>query len=283
MKIILSRKGWDSSSGGNANPILPDGTLVSMPIPDSQSILAYRDIIHENLNLGTLASWLSRGKIGSKAGAHLDPDLCTAARPRLTGWRPLFGQAGAAQGHLHNQGVGEGDLFLFFGWFRQTRYEGKKLVFERRDPGRHILFGWLQVDHVFDLSAREPLAWMREHPHCQGERGRLNTLYTAREELQWPGLQGMKGAGLFHALHAHHVLTAPGQTRRIWRLPAWFNPDGRESTLSYHGRPEIWQREPEAVLLTSAARGQEFVLDTKHYPEAITWTASLFGNETAIG
>lgn len=33
MKIILSRKGFDSQFGGEGNPILPDGTLLSFPIP----------------------------------------------------------------------------------------------------------------------------------------------------------------------------------------------------------------------------------------------------------
>jgi len=34
MKIILSRKGFDSSYGGCPSPILPDGTLLSLPIPE---------------------------------------------------------------------------------------------------------------------------------------------------------------------------------------------------------------------------------------------------------
>ena len=33
MKIILSRKGFDSSNGGIVSPIMEDGTLVSLPIP----------------------------------------------------------------------------------------------------------------------------------------------------------------------------------------------------------------------------------------------------------
>jgi len=33
MKIILSRKGFDSSYGGYPSPILPDKTLLSLPIP----------------------------------------------------------------------------------------------------------------------------------------------------------------------------------------------------------------------------------------------------------
>ena len=36
MKIILSRKGFDSSAGKQASPIMPDGTLLSLPIPDEE-------------------------------------------------------------------------------------------------------------------------------------------------------------------------------------------------------------------------------------------------------
>lgn len=37
MKVVLSRKGMDSAAGGIPSPILPDGTLLSFPIPDGAS------------------------------------------------------------------------------------------------------------------------------------------------------------------------------------------------------------------------------------------------------
>src|ERR1022692_1176811 len=37
MRIILSRKGFDSSSGGVPSPIFPDGTTLSLFIPDKLS------------------------------------------------------------------------------------------------------------------------------------------------------------------------------------------------------------------------------------------------------
>nr|WP_275450862.1 hypothetical protein [Pseudomonas syringae] len=37
MRIILSRKGFDSAAGGCQGPILPDGRLFSLPIPDKAS------------------------------------------------------------------------------------------------------------------------------------------------------------------------------------------------------------------------------------------------------
>ena len=41
MKIILSRKGFDSGYGGCPNPILPDGTLLSLPIPSRNEKVKY--------------------------------------------------------------------------------------------------------------------------------------------------------------------------------------------------------------------------------------------------
>jgi hypothetical protein len=43
MKIILSRKGFDSSYGGYPSPILPDGKMVSLPIPLKDD-LTYSDL-----------------------------------------------------------------------------------------------------------------------------------------------------------------------------------------------------------------------------------------------
>lgn len=37
MKVVLSRKGMDSRAGGIPSPILPDGMLLSLPIPNEKS------------------------------------------------------------------------------------------------------------------------------------------------------------------------------------------------------------------------------------------------------
>lgn len=37
MKVILSRKGFDSVNGGIVSPILEDGTMISFPIPSTDA------------------------------------------------------------------------------------------------------------------------------------------------------------------------------------------------------------------------------------------------------
>ena len=53
MKIILSRKGFDSgkSNGCFPSPILPNGKIISFPIPSSDSCLSWDDIETEDIDL----------------------------------------------------------------------------------------------------------------------------------------------------------------------------------------------------------------------------------------
>lgn len=46
MKTILSRKGFDSKYGGGSSPILPEGEMLSMPIPafGNESGIQLRDV-----------------------------------------------------------------------------------------------------------------------------------------------------------------------------------------------------------------------------------------------
>src|ERR1700678_123230 len=91
MKIILSRKGFDSSSGGVPSPIFPDGKILSLPIPDKSSTIAYNDIAGNNwATVGELVQQLAG--IPRTHRAHLDPDLAAQSFPRTEEWRPIFGQ-----------------------------------------------------------------------------------------------------------------------------------------------------------------------------------------------
>ena len=44
MKIILSRKGFDSEFGGHPSPILPDGRMISFSIPGKEDKIRYKDL-----------------------------------------------------------------------------------------------------------------------------------------------------------------------------------------------------------------------------------------------
>jgi len=227
---------------------------------------------------------LTRGRIAGTDGAHLDPDLRADAIRRAKRWRPIFGQAGAAQTHLARQNVGPGDLFLFFGSFRRAEREGKTMRFVRGAPKLHIIFGWLQVTEVRPVTdglAKE-IPWARRHPHLnKPDRYKNNTLYLASERLSSLKLDTC-GGGIFAQLRPELILTATELYRgcSTWTLPRWIHP-GTRTPLSYHSRLARWTKSATSVRLQSAYPGQEFVLDLEEYPEAYDWLRRVFGASKA--
>ena len=117
MKVILSRKGFDGSNGGMPSLIMPNGDMISMPIPSPGDADAYDDLRYGGKSYRHILREL-RGSFRARK-CHLDPDLEQLRRvKRIRGWKPAFGQIGAAASHLENAiGISPGDLFLFFGNF----------------------------------------------------------------------------------------------------------------------------------------------------------------------
>ncbi len=221
-------------------------------------------------------------------GAHLDPDIDASLCQRPVGWRPLFGQFGAAQGHLHKQNIAPGDLFLFFGLFQAVTLVADsggsyRWQFDKRSPKRHLLWGWLQVDAIYDIDRLLPeaLPWGRNHPHFHGDYTGKNCLYLGRKKLSLDNDDGtIAGAGCFPRFSTALSLTAANASAPThWHLPAWFYPFSRKGKplrepLTYHSKRWRWEREEAGTRLTAAARGQEFVLDSEVYPEAVDWVLS---------
>ena len=312
MKIILSRKGFDSSYGGYPSPIFPDGSLLSIPIPSMRFVqkkwqyfngssylpIRYRDLkipsyIREslldlNLNLETfkdlLIQILPKARIKDKVNSkmqwfdhsvlwycHLDPDIISDVLPREEKWRPIFGQIKAVQRHLEKQSVGMYDLFLFFGWFRKTKLVEKnrdvRLTFDPADPrGQHIIFGYLQIDHVLkkkNISKIEP--WMKSHPHLGKTLWNTpnNALYIARSTLSWN--EKYFGAGYFKfnedlVLTETNLKKNPKKNRSIWKYS--FIPFGTD--ITYHNT-NSWIKKcnefgEKICHFKSAERGQEFII-----------------------
>lgn len=280
MKLILSRKGFDTSAGGIPSPILPNGQMVSLPIPDKQSPIRYADININGENIAPLVSNLTGGRIQPYYGAHLDPDLCFGNIPRHAGWRPLFGQTGAAQGHLSNNGVGAGDLFLFFGLFRRTTFANGRCAWLKGARPIHVIWGWFQIDEVLPVEIGKELLhdWAAYHPHCHRDPDRNNVLYISCDNLNLGQVvhEGCSGAGIFPNFSADRQLTAPSAPNpSLWELPEWFFPQNGRTPLTYHADPGRWRRIEHGTELRTAARGQEFILDCDEYPEALPWLSSL--------
>jgi hypothetical protein len=223
MKVIFSRKGFDSAAGKGPSPII-EGKPVSLPIPTTRrSETSYR-----LAGLGNIVERMTRGRIGADELCHEDPMFAKG--------RWAFGQTGTAQSHLERNGVGVGDVFLFFGLF--ASHDGR--------DRHHRIFGYLEVEEVRRLGGRpsrsdSPQGFLRRHPHTIGQWNENNTLYLG------PGAKASSA-------HPCLRLTKPGARVSIWSVPVWL----KEAGLTYHSNPVRWIGNDE---LQVASRGQEFISD----------------------
>jgi hypothetical protein len=285
VKIVLSRKGFDSGSGGIPSPILPDGTLVSLPIPDKKSTIRYDNIQFDRFGCESmldLVNVLGGQSFEPDYRAHLDPDLVKGSLPRAKGWLPLFGQTGGALHHLTSNGVDIGSLFLFFGWFRQTTISSGKLIYDREAPNIHILFGFLSVGKYVDVPSDSKYEeWMRYHPHFRISNT-PSRIFVAAEGFK-SGRKIYTGAGAFSTYSSSLRLSKFDSQRSIWKVPPWFYPTNMDCpALTYHFDKARWNRFADHVELRSVTRGQEFVFDTETYPQAEDWIQEILDSSEII-
>ncbi len=277
MKIILSRKGFDSAAGGDCSPILPDGELLSLPIPSSKDNNNYSDVLSEN---GTpLHSYMTSLNINPQSGniegydgqsCHLDPDIRFSAKANRSAiWNPAFGAGPGATTHLIDRhGVGEGDLFLFFGWFRQTCQDQQCLSWANGNfMDWHVIYGYLQVGKIFSNMKCLPPN-LQYHPHAKyGDGG--HAIFAASENLSF--LPDLPGAGVFKFKESLK-LTKDGLSRSRWGLdPSVFG----STQISYHSQ-KSWKTNNGSSYFQSARRGQEFVIDANGNNKIMGWLDRIF-------
>ena len=284
MKLILSRKGFDSASGGMPSPILPCGKAVSLPIPATKSPLKFKELKVDGYDFQKIISDLAKSKNILEQYVHLDPDINRHSIVRRSkGWRGAFGQVGSSQSHLAKNYIGEGDIFIYFGWFKEIELKNGNWQFKHNAPDLHVIYGWLFIDEVLPVYGNEQAIikkykWLEYHPHLYGFNNPNNTIYIGKERLPSMICANMPGCGTFDCVKDRHILTDEGQhNRSIWKLPLSFLPRSNIPSLSYHRNPKRWKiRNDKWITLHSVGRGQEFILDTTYYPGVINWIRELF-------
>jgi hypothetical protein len=276
-RIVLSRKGFDSKYGGVPSPII-DGKPIMLPIPEDAAhpevTLRYDQIpspIPEYSTYGEILGAIKGRKNLGSGRVHLDPDISASHHPNTPQWKPMFGQCDAAQGHLERY-VTEGDIFLFFGWFRnveRTRDGSLRYIGDHM----HLIHGWLQIERLLRPKEQAPPYEPCEHPHFRAPARNKNIVYVGADRLSFCNLPG---AGRFSKYRETLRLTAPGERnqRSRWRLPSFFCDDAH-SRLTYH-RDREWSSEPPFAYVRSAPIGQEFVFDPSECSiEAHRWLTEL--------
>lgn len=275
MRVVLSRKGFDDSSGGCASPILPDGTMLSLPIPGGRKDLKYEEIIYKGYSYKKIIEDLYNDSKHSfnKTNCHLDPDLICGLNPNADkSWGAAFGQVDSSQTHLNNQGITkeqipDGVLFLFFGWFKPVSISNKGFEYLKNESGFQSIYGYMFVDRILSGDGiKKEFPW---HPHSKDGYAANNSLYVAKKEIKIND-KTIPGYGTFK-YNEKLKLTKEGMSRSRWdynKLPEGVK-EGRIK-LSYHPnacRDDYFQ---------SAGRGQEFVFTES---ETVTnWALSLIND-----
>lgn len=279
MKIILSRKGFDSSYGGYPSMIFENGIMQTLPIPNAKDSIKYADIFcpAENINLYEVMkrvnpkirckTWI---ELSQESTCHLDPDIDYRSIKREKGWRGCFGQGAASQSVLKNNMVGEGDLFFFFGWFNKCFANGNGFLKFDKGDGMHVLFGYLQIDSVIYTSKDEIPPWLRYHPHVSERHlaKENNCIYIAKEYCTWNSQR--RGYGVFNYSDQLR-LTKAGESRSKWDLPKIF----RNVDITYHSK-DSWKDD----YFQSAHRGQEFVVSENK--EIQDWAIKLIETHSEV-
>lgn len=248
MRIVFSRKGFDTGSGGVSSPII-NGVPISLPIPGTRDEpFRYAQVEHPTAgSLAPIVEDLTRGRLKGGTCAHYDPQLP---------WEPgvaSLGQQGASQTHLTNQGVEAGDVIVFFGLF--CKHGAPKTDPDSRP--HHRIFGMMTIDRLCEIGDQaEPGQWRdlglpQPHPHT--ERAHM-----LQNNAIWVG-HGQMARNANHELRLSDV----GHSPTNWKIPSWLTRHG----LSYHANPDRWSE----GYLKLVARGQEFVSDVGKDPEALSW------------
>ena len=270
-KIIFSRKGFDIASGGYPSPILPDGTMLSFPIPEASETF-YKDLKYNAKSYLELMGGLGIKGFDENSRVHLDPDINRniVERQEQT-WEAIFGQCDSSASHLDNQNIKEGDLFLFFGWFRKTIETATGLKYDPKDKtGKHVLWGYLEVGKAFKIVKEDecPRHYLN-HPHFEPNSYSNNTAYIASEKLSFD--ETKYGAGTFK-FDESLVLSCSTGLKSIWQLPLCFHPDNG-TQITYHTNPEKWTKEDTYCTLQSVGRGQEFIISGN--PDVKQWAKNI--------
>jgi len=227
MKVILSRKGFDSSCGGSPS-LIYNNKLITIPIPGADSEIRYKDLIfEESINFIKVMKDLG---ITYYSEAHLDPDLRRSIYgKRESEWRPIFGQDQASLSILESAKIGKGDLFVFYGWFRDVINSNGTFQYKKGAKDLHVIYGYFEIDEVIDLTKEDSKipSFCSYHPHVvlkddYNKRSNKNTIFIASRNLSFD--DSKPGAAFFNYNERLVLTDLNKKNRSSWKLPLFFKP-----------------------------------------------------------
>ena len=269
MKIILSRKGFDSSNGGIVSPIMEDGTMLSFPIP-SKDNNNFDDLVYYDQLYTKILQDLNYKENPEYPNCHIDPDLTIDRRKvAIEGWCPIFGQISSSAIYLIKTAeVKKGDLFLFFGNYHKVKYSNGKYQYIKKtgdfysDNDLQVIWGYLQIGSIIqDPEEQKKYSW---HPHSivDKDKKKSNVMFVASDKLSFN--KNMPGAGVLK-FREDRVLTAKNCNKATWVKRSFYDVN------SIIGNRKNSSKNPDGIYY--AGIWQE--LGLKKTPECEDWAKSI--------
>lgn len=260
MKVVFSRKGFDSTAGGFPSLIFPDGTIFSIPIPSRNDKYKYKELNfhYEDESIQSILNDLTNNQIrnknwlrcdynNSEQCCHYDP--LSYSEPAFTGI--TLGQANASEKHLRNQNIGTGDIFLFYGWFREVNRVNGTWTYTKNSPDIHLIWSYMSIGDIVRIdtirqqqSAIEKYPFLLSHPHIGDPNGQSNSIYLSDKYRYFE-----------HNQTRCLTDTIKYRGRATWRLPRFFD---QKDAFSYLNN---FTADKNDVVISYRGYGQEFVLD----------------------
>ena len=268
MKVILSKKGLDSSFSKNPIPIL-DEKLIFVPIPNEQDILKYGDL----KNLNRFIEVTGQNKSFLETHCHLDPQLENYFN--CENFKGSLGQIEGFQTHLEKNSVEVGDLFLFYGWYLDVINDNL------HKNGKHVIWGYMQIGEIIkpetlNESERKELEkkypWLKYQPHWNSNKYKNiknNTIYIAKDTCTFD--KNLKGYGILDYTISLDLTDKDNKNRSHWKIEGLSNC--KTSYKSLNGKQDFNELGQYEV----PARCQEIVINDE---KAERWAIDLIKRHT---
>jgi hypothetical protein len=287
MKIILSRKGFDSANGGYPNIIDEEGNFIVFPILENENEI-YSDIKTKNgiLYHDILTKRYPNNKIPKNQFCHCDPNLGNYFFGNEDiSFRASFGQVDSSQSHLEKN-IDIGDIFLFFSWFK-----------DNEENDKHIIYGYMQIGSIIypqhpqknkpdDLknktkeTIQKQFPCLKSQPHWINKDNKYddiknkkinnnNCIYLASDFLEIKEESSIKTESLGRSWGMfkfnEELVLSKGPTRSKWKIKGL--PDNIKISYTYEKDGFIQSR-----------RGQELIIDPQNNNtnyQVIKWAKDL--------
>lgn len=288
MKIILSRKGFDSTTaGGGSSSFVYEDKCYPLPIPEVGTGIKYEDLVFDKEKDISILSVMRDLNINQFTECHFDPYLSDymLKNKNNVDWKKSLGQCGSAQGHLINNGIKKDTdtLFLFYGWFNKLERINGKFKYSPFNnyskEGVHLIYGYLQVETILEINKNNTLKDWGNHPHEINKNYYLgeNRIYVARDKFSED--DNLDGAGLFK-FSKELILTEIGKSRANWEFPIFFHPDNGVEITYLPNNENKWKKENDKAKVKAYGQFQESVVKKDKNKLIENWAIDLIKNHS---